>query len=254
MAALQEVPHLATGPAQRGLQPLGMWADVNDARYRPSCIAAGSCENLARVTVAAYADRSPAAWLLEQAREWYDLTARGPLDFARYARLRFIPDPAFLGQRESDAYIPDLGEPGPSEIWQISVAMTHLTRHTTTPDECYYLIWEGWPDVETLSARTGAARIDLTDDALGHVRGYYLFRGDADLAAWDNSVVEPPFGSSWPIPAFIWPTDRAWCVVRDVDPHFATIGASSAAITDVLADPRIDTINDDPTVDPPRYL
>ena len=206
------------------------------------------------MTVTACADSAPAAWLLEQEREWYDLTARGPLGFARYARLRFIPDPAFLGQKESDAHIPDLGGPDPSEIWQISVAMTHLTRHTTTPDECYYLIWEGWPDVETLSERAGVARIDLTDDALGHVRGYFLFRGDADLAAWDDGDAGPPFESSWPIPAFIWPADRAWCVVRDVDPHFATIGASSAAITDILADSSIDTIDDDPTVDPPRYL
>ncbi|MCZ4535765.1 hypothetical protein O4159_09880 [Gordonia terrae] len=231
-----------------------MWADVNDARYRPSCIAAGSCENLARVTVAAYADRSPAAWLLEQAREWYDLTARGPLDFARYARLRFIPDPAFLGQRESDAYIPDLGGPGPSEIWQIGVAMTHLARHTTTPDECYYLIWEGWPGVRVLCKRARAARIDVNDEKGHSVRGYYLFRGDADLAAWDDGDAGPPFGSSWPIPAFIWPADRTWCVVRDVDPHFATIGASSAAITDILADSSIDAIDDDPTVDPPRYV
>ena len=206
------------------------------------------------MTVTACADSAPAAWLLEQDREWYDLTARGPLGFARYARLRFIPDPAFLGQRESDAYIPDLGEPDPSEIWQIGVAMTHLTRHTTTPGECYYLIWDGWPDVETLCERIGAARINLTDEAWGHVRGYYLFRGDADLAAWDHGDAGPPFGSSWPIPAFIWPADRAWCVVRDVDPHFATIGASAPAITDILADPSIDTVADDPTVDPPRYL
>ena len=202
----------------------------------------------------ACADSAPVEWLLEQEREWYDLTARGPLGFARYARLRFIPDPAFLGQRESDAYIPDLGEPGPSETWQIGVAMTHLTRHTTTPDECYYLIWEGWPDVETVCERIGAARIDLTDEALGNVRSYYLFRGDADLAAWDDGDAGPPFGSSWPIPAFIWPADRAWCVVRDVDPHFATIGASAAAISDIPADSSIDTVDDNPTVDPPRYL
>ncbi|MGW8812989.1 hypothetical protein [Gordonia terrae] len=117
------------------------------------------------MTVTASADSSPAAWLLEQERQWYDLTARGPLGFERYARLRFIPDPVFLGRKESEAHAPDLDEPGPSEIWQIGVAMTHLTRHTTTPDECYYLIWHGWPDVETLCERTEAARIDLTDEA-----------------------------------------------------------------------------------------
>jgi hypothetical protein len=48
-----------------------------------------------------------------------------------------------------------------------------------------------------------------------------------------------------------WLADRAWCVA---DPQFATIGASAAAITDTLADSRIDTVDDDPRVDPPRYL
>ncbi|MCR8897678.1 hypothetical protein NWF34_12060 [Gordonia sp. GONU] len=48
-----------------------------------------------------------------------------------------------------------------------------------------------------------------------------------------------------------WPADRAWCVV---DPHFATIGASAAAIADILTDSSIDTVDDDPRVDPPRYL
>lgn len=63
-----------------------------------------------------------------------------------------------------------------------------------------------------------------------------------------------PFGSSGPIPAFVWPADRARSVVRDVNPHFATFGASSLAVTNILADPHVDTIDDDPTVDPPRYL
>lgn len=206
------------------------------------------------MTATACAGSAPAAWLLEQEREWYDLTVRGPLGFARYARLRFMPDPAFLGQRANDAHGADLGGPDPSEIWQIGVAMTHLTRHTTTPDECYYLIWDGWPDVRALCKRIGAARIDLTDDAWGHVRGYYLFRGDTDLTAWEDGDAGPPFGSSWPIPAFIWPADRAWCVVRDVDPHFTTIGASTTAITDIVADPRIDAVDDDPMIDPPHYL
>lgn len=206
------------------------------------------------MTVSACVDSSPAAWLLDQDREWYDLTARGPLGFASYARLRFIPDPAFLGQRESDAAIPDLGRPGPSEMWQIGVAMTYLTGHTTTPDECYYLIWEGWPDVETLCEQIGAARIDIDDEAGRSVRGYYLFRGDTDLRAWDHDDAGAPFDSSWPIPAFVWPADRAWCVVRDVDPHFATIGAGDAAIAEILSDPRIDVVDDDPTVNPPRYL
>lgn len=131
--------------------------------------------------------------------------------------------------------------------------MSHLARHTTTPAKCYYLVWEGWPDVEAECERLGAARVDLHDAHLGTVRSYYLLRGDTNLSSWENDDALA-IGSRLPIPAFIWPADRAWCVVRDVDPHFATIGANAAAITDVLADPRIDVVDDDPTVDPPRYI
>lgn len=209
------------------------------------------------MTVSACADSSPAAWLLDQDRQWYDLTARGPLGFERYARLRFMPDPAFVGQRESEADVPDLGEPGPSETWQIGVAMTHLSRHTSTPDECYYLIWEGWPDVAALCKQLGAARVDIVDEGQRSVRGYYLFRGDTDLSAWDSdddADAGSPLESGLPIPAFIWPADRAWCIVRDVDPHFANIGASATAIAEILADAGIDAVDDDPKIDPPRYV
>ena len=208
------------------------------------------------MNVSAYPDSSPAAWLLNQGRAWYDLTARGPLGFQRYARLRFIPDPDFIGQHERDANIPDLGEPGPSETWQIGVVITHLKRHTTTPNDCYYLMWEGWPDLEPLATQLDAARVDINDETQHSVRGYYLFRGDTDLHAWDNdtySDATSPLESRLPVPAFVWPADRAWCIVRDVDPHIATIGASTAAITEVLSDPRIDTVDDPPDIDPPRY-
>lgn len=151
-----------------------------------------------------FADKSKVAWLLDQDLEWYDLTARGPFCFDRYARLRFIPDPAFLGQRDNDADIADLGGPGPCETWQIGVAVAHLAHHTTTPEECYYLIWEGGPDVETLCTRLGAAIVDLYDPEWGRVRGYYLFRGDTDRTPDNEDAgVRGPIDSSLSIPAFI---------------------------------------------------
>ncbi len=38
-------------------------------------------------------DEAAAQWILDQDREWYDLTARGPLGYEQTARLRFIPIP-----------------------------------------------------------------------------------------------------------------------------------------------------------------
>ncbi|WP_287003679.1 MULTISPECIES: hypothetical protein [Gordonia] len=74
------------------------------------------------------------------------------------------------------------------------------------------------------------------------MRDYHLFVGDTDMLGW-----------LLPAPAFVWPADRAWCFTEDVDPHFATIGASTAAIASLLRDTRIDTVADDPDVSPPFY-
>ena len=52
---------------------------------------------------------------------------------------------------------------------------------------------------------------------------------------------------------FIWPADHAWCVAHDVDPHYAGIGASSAAVADLLAQPDLDVVPADPRVEQPYY-
>ncbi|MFI8774905.1 hypothetical protein ACIGKQ_22475 [Gordonia sp. NPDC062954] len=204
------------------------------------------------MTVNAYRERSPADWLFSQDEDWADLATLAPLGYERYARLRFVPDPEFLGQRESDVTVPDRGGPDPSEIWQMGAAAQVLARHTTTPDDCFYLIWEGWPKVAALSTGLGAAKIDLADDRGSVVRSYYLYRGDTDLIGWDDDDGEG-LGPRLPMPAFVWPADRAWCMVRDVDPHFASIGASSAGIADLLDDLRIDVVEDEFPREPPWY-
>lgn len=98
------------------------------------------------MTLQACYDASPARWIMGQDRDWGDLAARGPVGFESYARLRFIPDPAFVGQRESDAEVRDLGGPDPSENWQIGVAMEHMEPDAGSRD-CYLMVWEGWPDI-----------------------------------------------------------------------------------------------------------
>ncbi|NKS72360.1 hypothetical protein GS531_04915 [Rhodococcus hoagii] len=60
-------------------------------------------------------------------------------------------------------------------------------------------------------------------------------------------------GHGSPTPAFIWPADHAWCVTCDVDPHFASIGASADAIARLVADTRVDVVVDDPDTEPPYY-
>lgn len=194
--------------------------------------------NNRRVSFELCHDASAADWLVEQRLPWYRLAGRGPVGYPRYARVRFIPDPSFPGQKTSDV---DFDQNALSEKDQIAVALEVLSRYTTTPDECYFCLWEGW----------GTTTINSAPNFAIPNRVYWLFRGTlADYAHWNSDdPARWPYGDS-PDPAFIWPADRAWCITNDVDPHFATIGASADAIDRIVADQRIDAVLDDPAREP----
>lgn len=191
-------------------------------------------------------DVAAADWLVEQQVEWDRLAVRGPLGYAAYARLRFIPDPSFEGQQEGDAVV---GGGALSDSDQLRIAVEVLAEYTGTSDDCYFCLWDGW---DTPVTREGVPMIRIPRGAAIPTRAYWLFNGDLrDLGDW-GADVRTPFGWA-PNPAFVWPADRNWCLAADVDPHFATIGASAAAIEGLLADKRIDGIVDDPDREPPYY-
>ncbi|BDE59728.1 hypothetical protein GS433_24390 [Rhodococcus hoagii] len=187
------------------------------------------------------ADRTVARWLERSDEDWRHLAARGPRDFEKHARLRFIPDPSFPGQSEGDVR----RAPGAlSDNEQLGVTLAELTPYTATPDDCYFCIWEGWP---SFSGDDPMPKISIPN------RAYFLFRGSlADVADWDSQVSELLQDTVAPTPAFVWPAN-AWCVTCDVDPHFATIGASADAIARLVADTRVDVVVDDPDTEPPYY-
>ncbi|WP_424805518.1 hypothetical protein [Rhodococcus sp. 27YEA15] len=185
-------------------------------------------------------DVAAANWLIRQPVPWHHLAVKGPIGFPSCARLRFLPDPAFDGQRESAAHYPD-GGPGESE--QITVVLETLSAFTTTPDDCYFCFWDGWG-------------MSVVDDGIPMVtipnRSYWLFRGaptcSGDLV--DGARFDPRGVSAVPDPAFIWPADHAWCYTHDVDPHFAIIAGPTEAIDLLVADPRIDAVTHDLDVEP----
>lgn len=188
------------------------------------------------------ADLTVARWLERSAEDWRHLAARGPRDFEKHARLRFIPDPSFPGQSEGDVRrAPD----ALSDNEQLGVALAKLAPYTATPDDCYFCIWEGWP---SFSGDDPMPRISIPN------RAYFLFRGSlADVADWDSQISALLHDTEAPTPAFVWPADHAWCVTCDVDPHFATIGASAEAIARLVADTHVDVVVDDPDTEPPYY-
>ncbi|MFG1782554.1 hypothetical protein ACGFIU_08945 [Rhodococcus oryzae] len=187
-------------------------------------------------------DLSAARWIEERQEDWHRLAARGPVCFDKYARLRFIPDPSYPGQREGEVR----ADPGAlSDNEQLGVVLAELARHTDTPDDCYFLVWNGWP---SFRADDPTPRLSIPN------RDYFLFHAAlTDFTDWDPQVMALLDDIEAPTPAFVWPADRAWCVTCDVDPHFASIGADSDAIDAVVAHPRVDVVVDEPDTEPPYY-
>jgi hypothetical protein len=216
-------------------------------------------------------DLSAADWIMASDRPWEQLVTFGPAGFPAYARLRFLPDPTYVGQGERDS---DVAADAPAETTQLRVVLETLARHTRTPDDCYFCLWDGWgSDIE---GGDGARILDLQTGAVSKGpliapafppsvlhgpkvvvpnRAYFLFRGSAsdfgDWGAADEWAGQPR--QHMPAPAFVWPADHAWCLANDVDPHWAGIGADFPAIDQLLADPGLDVVPADPSQDQPYY-
>ncbi|GAA2543309.1 hypothetical protein [Pseudonocardia hydrocarbonoxydans] len=190
------------------------------------------------MTLLRSADVSAADWVVRSPVPEGRLITLGPAGFAASARLRFVPDPTGPGQEEGDVEVPD---DHPSDIAQVRRALHVLAPFTATPGDCWFCAWEGYSDLPL----PPGPLVELP------TRRYGLFRGTLDAVdTWAADLGAP--GTAWP-PAFVWPHDRAWCVTSDVDPHWAGIGASAAAIEALLHDTGLDVVPVRPGEVPPTY-
>ncbi len=210
-------------------------------------------------------DLSPASWITSSDLPWQRLVGFGPAAFPAYARLLFLPDPAYEGQEESDAALDD---DAPSESARLRTVLETLTRHTRTPDDCYFCLWDGWgsdiwgdhdddpPRRRPRIAPAFPSSVLQGPKVVVPNREYFLFRGAAaGYGDWGAAEMWPGQPRpDMPDPAFVWPADHAWCIANDVDPHWAGIGAGAAAIDELLADPRVDVVPADPRDSQPWYL
>lgn len=216
-------------------------------------------------------DVSPADWLTAHGTESWQLIGFGPAGFADYARLRFIPDPTDEDQSETDVDQDDIPE---SEAALVGAVLDVLARHTTTPDDCFFCLWDGWgstihggdglrlADFDAGTVTRGPLMAPAFDQSVLNgpkvvipYRDYYLFRGPlADFGDWGAADYLPGMPrTDMPNPAFVWPADHSWCLANDVDPHWVGIGASTAAIDDLLGITATDITRADPTEPQPQY-
>lgn len=188
------------------------------------------------------ADTTVADWISGSDLPFDQLVNFGPVGFEAYARLRFIPDPTSPGQSEADVELP---EDHPSDLEQARRAVFRLAGHTTTADRCFFCVWDGYSDTHLPPDPGRRASVDLRH------RSYTLLEGPLEaLQTWEVDV-----GDGHPVmpPAYVWPADRSWCFARDVDPHWAGIGASREAIRTLLEDPVLDVVSADPSRPQPNY-
>ncbi|RKN45011.1 hypothetical protein [Streptomyces hoynatensis] len=215
-------------------------------------------------------DLSPADWIVSSELPWDRLVGFGPSGFPAYARLRFLPDPAFPGQSEND--VEAVGDETEEE--RLRALFGLLAAHTGTPEDCCFCLWDGYGDIyggdavsvlvvgedggERPVPRVAPA---FPPEVLGGPkvviphRSYFLFRGPLSAACdWGAAEMWPGQPRlDMPGPAFAWPADHAWCVAHDVDPHWAGIGADAGTIDRLLADPRLDVVPADPGRTQPAY-
>lgn len=185
-------------------------------------------------------DVAAAEWIATSDEHWRDLVTLGPSEFPAYARLRYIPDPAYEGQSEHEGarLYGALPADSLSEAEQLRLAVGALLQHTTTPTEGYLLMWDGYGDNVLPTAVLHSPRLVIPG------REYYL----CQVSLLD--LVSGAVGDAWEAeadfpmqpPAFIWPSDRAWCITSDIDPHWAGIGADRAAIDSLLTESRLDVV------------
>ena len=179
-------------------------------------------------------------WIVRSDIDPNRLITFGPAGFDAYARLRFLPDPAYVGQEEGDVEV----EPSaPTKLEMLVHAADALVAFTGTPDHGFFCVWESGVTSPTAMPREHA-RIAVP------LRDSFLIEGPlSELSAWFDDLRLEPYDH----PSFIWPADRAWCIAADVDPSWAGVGASATAISHLLVVPGLDCVAADPAAPVARY-
>lgn len=187
-------------------------------------------------------DPAAAGWITGSTTPFTQLITFGPAGFDAYARLRFIPDPLEPGQDEAQV---DLPADHLHDLVQTQLALHRLADFTESASVCFFLVWEGYSDVDLPSQVTEESLVVLPH------RRYALFQGP--LVGIDAFANQLGSGKSIAPPAFVWPADRRWCFTSDVDPHWAGIGASTTAIDALVSDPSLDVVQASPAESQPLY-
>ena len=118
---------------------------------------------------------------------------------------------------------------GTLQLEQGRILVEHLRRATTTPDVCWFAMWEGFGGLDDGGIRE---RVELPN------RNYLLYGGAIDRAL--EPRMDPfPFDQS---PNLWWPEDRAWFVATEIDFDSTFVGGDDRLIAALASDQRLEAL------------
>lgn len=127
----------------------------------------------------------------------------------------------------------DVGNPWPGSLTQAqsrSLAEI-LRRYTSTPEQCWFAVWEGWADLP----ETNAIRVRHPS------RKFILLSGELDAVT--RPLWAPPQRGeayNYQSPNLWWPEDQAWVVGTELDFRWTYVASSAACIDDIVGDQRLE--------------
>ena len=150
------------------------------------------------------------------------------------------------------------GEPGTPEApgfgqhqhsgeldWHTAGALVELLQPaTSTPDDTFVAVWEGWGDVPA-QRFPGAARLPVP------YREHFLLRGP--LQGVLRTIAVSP--DARPVSGIWWPADRAWIVRTEIDFAWTFVAGTRDLVTRLVGHPDLEaaaTRYDSPASRPTR--
>lgn len=209
-------------------------------------------------------DIANAAWFAASTAPWRQLCSIGPDGFEQYGRL-FHPRSDRANKDDPDTLIDIEGHLDDPTLGRLTDI---LERHTSTSDDCFFGLWEGFGDIHGHPAVGFLGgrhhRLDIPPAFPPEIltgprvqipgRRYFLFRGRLDEAGnWGAANMAP--GRPRPInsPNLMWPADRAWFVATEIDLPWTGVAGSTELLSELTADPQLDAALVAPNADLPYW-
>lgn len=108
-----------------------------------------------------------------------------------------------------------------------------LARHTATPRQCWFAVWDGY----------GCFAFGTEDAPAFDIPNRRLLLFTGPITAVLASLCTP---SWWQSPSLWWPRDRAWCVETEVDLMSTYIGGTRQCIGELVAHNDLEAVIVDP--------